>query len=106
MKSKLYNFIIFITAGLVLIPAAFINAQSTDASVTGTVQNASKAPLAGASVTILNESTGFKSVTQTNNEGKYYFRQLPLGSPYKVEVTNIGYTPQLNSNLSLNLGDH
>lgn len=104
MKSKLY-FLLIITAGLALLPTCFIIAQSTDASVTGTVSNSAKAPLAGASVTVINESTGFKSVTQTNNEGKYYFRQLPLGSPYKVEVTNVGFSSQVNENLSLNQGD-
>jgi hypothetical protein len=101
MKTKCYVFILFIA----LVPASVILAQSTDASITGRVQNAVKMPLAGSSVTVINESTGFKSVTQTNNEGEYYFRQLPLGSPYKVEVTSVGFTSQVNRNLTLNLGD-
>lgn len=79
--------------------------QSTDASVSGTVLNHEKKPVAGATVEIRNESNGFKSVTTTNTEGKYFFKQLPLGTPYTVKVSYVGFTPQAKTDFSVNQGD-
>ena len=79
--------------------------QSTDASAKGIVSDNSKKPLAGATVKITNNSTGFTSNSQTNNEGQYFFKQLPLGTPYSIQVSFVGYKTQTINNLSLNLGD-
>lgn len=79
--------------------------QSTDAYVSGVITNAQKKPLAGATVIIRNKSNGFSATTQTNTAGMYVFRQLPLGSPYVVEATFIGYVKQIKENLTINLGD-
>jgi hypothetical protein len=81
------------------------NAQSTDASVTGKITNTQSKPLPGATVTIRNNSTGFSSTAQTNSEGTYVFRQLPLGAPYSVQASFVGYGRQVKDSLTLNLGD-
>ena len=80
-------------------------AQSTDASATGTILGKDKKELAGATVSIKNLSTGFSASTQTNVKGVYSFKQLPLGSPYSIEVSFTGYKPQKKDNISINLGD-
>ncbi|HZH36812.1 MAG TPA: carboxypeptidase regulatory-like domain-containing protein [Flavisolibacter sp.] len=81
------------------------NSQSTDASVTGKITNAQNRLLQGATITVRNNSTGFTSTTQSNAEGSFVFRQLPLGSPYTVQASFVGYTTQEKTNLALNLGD-
>jgi hypothetical protein len=81
------------------------NAQSTDASARGTITGDSSKPLAGATVTIVNNATGFKSTALTNAAGNYSFRQLPLGNPYSLQVSFVGYITQAKTNLALNLGD-
>ena len=85
--------------------SSFLFGQSTDASAKGIVSDNSKKPLAGATVKITNNSTGFTSNSQTNNEGQYFFKQLPLGTPYSIQVSFVGYKTQTINNLSLNLGD-
>ncbi|MBY0478733.1 MAG: carboxypeptidase-like regulatory domain-containing protein [Chitinophagaceae bacterium] len=99
---QIFLFVFFVFQSMLLTD---VFSQSTDASVTGTVLNNEQKPLAGATVMITNTSTGFKSSTQTNAKGNYYFRQLPLGSPYIVEVSFVGYKKQMKENLSINLGD-
>ncbi|TDH29324.1 TonB-dependent receptor [Segetibacter sp. 3557_3] len=84
-------------------PAAF--AQTTQASISGTVTNNEKKPQAGASVSVRNESTGFTTKTATNAQGEFTFKELPLGGPYTVNVTYIGYGEQKVSGYSLNQGD-
>ncbi len=82
-----------------------LSAQSTDASISGTVRDAGRELLPGVTVAIRNESTGFQSSTTTNLDGRFSFKQLPLGKPYSVRVTYVGYTTQLKNDLALNLGD-
>ncbi len=90
---------------VLLVNTHLAQAQSTDASATGTVLNNQQKPLAGATVTIINNSTGFKLSAQTNEKGVYSFKQLPLGSPYSIQVSFVGLITQVKNNLSLNLGD-
>jgi hypothetical protein len=104
MKGTVHFFkSIFLLGQIVLAQLAF--AQSTDASAKGTIVNNQQKSLPGATVTIINNSTGFKSTAQANAAGAYVFKQLPLGSPYSIEVSFVGYATQVKNNLTLNLGD-
>jgi len=78
-----------------------LNAQGTQASIIGSVSDA-RGTLPGATVVIKNESTGFTVAAITNVNGEYIFRQLPLGSPYTVTVTFIGYGTQSKTGYELN----
>ena len=95
-------FIVFLLVFLVT-PVCY--AQSTDASASGVVTTNGKKPLPGATVSIVNNSTGFRSSAITNAAGLYSFKQLPLGTPYSIQVSFVGYSTQLKNNLSINLGD-
>ncbi|MBC6112697.1 carboxypeptidase regulatory-like domain-containing protein [Pedobacter fastidiosus] len=81
-------------------------AQSTDASISGKVVDEKGTAIPGASVVVRNESTGFRAVVSTNKDGLYNLIQLPLGKPYTVTVTYVGYPKQIKSDLSLNQGDN
>ncbi|WP_222852100.1 TonB-dependent receptor [Olivibacter sp. SDN3] len=78
--------------------------QGTEATITGKVLE-KEGPIAGASITVRNESTGFKATTVTNEKGNYTFQQLPLGSPYTVTANSIGFTEQRKTGFALNFGD-
>jgi len=82
------------------------DAQSTDASVTGKVTDEKGVPVPGASVVLRNESTGFRAVTTTTKDGLYNLIQLPLGRPYTITVTYVGFPKQVKGDLSLNQGDN
>jgi len=102
--KKILQFLkaIFLFSVMVLTQVAV--GQSTDASARGTITHNGK-PLQGTTVTILNNSTGFRSTAQTNAEGAYLFKQLPLGAPYSIQASFVGYVTQVKDGLTINLGD-
>ncbi|MFD1141229.1 carboxypeptidase regulatory-like domain-containing protein [Larkinella insperata] len=93
--------------GLLLICLGFdkVAAQTTQASIAGVITDNQKAPLPGATVQVRNESTGFTTGTVTNAQGEYSFKELPLGGPYTVRTTFIGYGEQKRTGYLLNQGD-
>ncbi|MDR6197908.1 hypothetical protein QE357_005020 [Siphonobacter sp. BAB-5404] len=80
-------------------------AQTTQASISGVISEKENMPLSGATVTIKNLSTGFTTGTVTNAKGEYSFKELPLGGPYDVSATFVGYGEQKRSGYMLNQGD-
>ncbi|HEX8607309.1 MAG TPA: carboxypeptidase-like regulatory domain-containing protein, partial [Pedobacter sp.] len=82
-----------------------VQAQTTQASIVGTVLDEAKKPIPGASVQIRNNSTGFTTRTSTDSKGGYLFKELPLGGPYSVKVAFVGYGDQTRTGYMLNFGD-
>ena len=80
-------------------------AQTTQASLSGVVLNNEKKPQVGASVSVRNESTGFTTSVLTNAQGEFTFKEMPLGGPYTVSATYIGFGEQKLSGYTLNQGD-
>lgn len=80
-------------------------AQSSQASITGVITDNLGKPVPGASVVVRNESTGFKTGTTTSQNGDYTFKQLPLGGPYSISISYIGFAAQKRTGFNLNLGD-
>ncbi|MEZ0540263.1 TonB-dependent receptor [Fibrella arboris] len=80
-------------------------AQTTQSSIAGIITDAQKAPLPGATIQVRNESTGFTTGTVTNVQGEYLLKELPLGGPYTVRVTFVGYGDQIRSGYMVNQGD-
>ena len=79
--------------------------QGNEATIIGKVTEVNNTPIIGATVLVRNESTGFKAGTVTDVNGDYIIKQLPLGSPYSVTVSFIGYTEQKKTGFALNQGD-
>ncbi len=80
-------------------------AQTTQASIIGIISDDNKKPVQGATVQLYNESTGFTTATLTNAKGEYIFKELPLGGPYTIKATFVGYGEQKRTDYSLNQGD-
>ncbi|HLK97287.1 MAG TPA: carboxypeptidase-like regulatory domain-containing protein, partial [Hymenobacter sp.] len=80
-------------------------AQTTQTSIVGIVLENGKTPLPGATVQLRNESTGFSTGTVTNTKGEYSFKELPLGGPYTVRASAVGFGEQKLSGYLLNQGD-
>jgi hypothetical protein len=108
-KTMERNFLIPISLSLMVIlfltTGSTVYAQSTDASISGQVKDAKGATMPGVTIAIQNTSNGFRSTSITNSEGKYSFRQLPLGKQYVVKASYIGYDPQIKNEIALNQGD-
>ena len=97
--------ILFLFLYLLCVPYSNLMAQGTNASVVGKVLNEKGEPLPFVTIILRNESTGFNTGTTTNAKGEYSMKQLPLGSPYTVKATFIGYGDQIQKNNVLNQGD-
>lgn len=65
--------------------------QATDATIRGVIKDADGITLPGANVMLKNTATGFETGTITDVDGRYRFRQLPLGGPYELTVSFVGY---------------
>jgi hypothetical protein len=90
---------------LFLLFSSNVFAQATNATIAGLVKDETKFPLIGATVRIENLSTGFKTYSITSETGQFIFQQLPLGKPYSVTVSFVGYNSESRTGYELNLGD-
>ena len=88
MKPKQHLWVIALVVGLVLVPRAL--AQSTTATLLGTVSDKSGATVAGAKVTARNTQTNLTRAVESNAQGEYRIEFLPVGS-YEVEVAGSGF---------------
>lgn len=90
---------------LLLCCVTTLHAQGTQAIITGLVVDQKGETVIGATIQVKNESTGFFTGAITNEKGEYTIKQLPLGSPYTVTASYIGYGEQKKSGYALNQGD-
>ncbi|MDX2152157.1 MAG: TonB-dependent receptor [Bryobacteraceae bacterium] len=82
---------------------ALLPAQTSTASLDGTVTDSSGATVPNAEVTVTNAATGIASKTTTNSSGVYSFPQLPAG-PYELKVSATGFRDYLQRGIRLELG--
>ena len=101
MKKLIFPFIF----ACIVFNYSLLNAQNTQASISGTVSDQQGTTLVGATVQVKNESTGFTTGTLTNAQGDYLFKELPLGGPYTINVSYIGYAGQKQTGYVLHQGD-
>jgi len=82
------------------------NAQSTYASIHGTVTDTSGAVIPGATVTVTNTSTGISSTQTTDGKGYYIFPQLAIGGPYKVKIEKSGFQSSQTTGITLSINEN
>lgn len=94
--SLAFIFVLFVT---------FVGySQSSTATLTGTVEDEKGAVIPGANVTIVNNGTGARRNTTTNESGAFNFPLLPP-STYTVTVEHTGFGTAQFPDLILNVGD-
>ena len=104
MYLRLHHFLGFSVLLSLLISITTFG-QATDASIVGVIKATDGQLLPGATVTARNESTGFQTSTVSNVEGRYVIRQAPLGGPYTITISYIGFANQVRTGYRLNQGD-
>src|SRR5216683_151489 len=85
-----------LVAAVLLLLASFLPAlaQTNTTSLTGDVQDATGATIAGSTVTITNPATGLTKTTQSGEAGQFSFNQIPPGK-YTVTVNSTGFAEQV-----------
>ena len=96
---KNFSRFIFLVLAIVNI-SVFTNAQSTTGSITGVVTDEQQAAIPNATVTARNTETGFSRTLQTNDEGRYNFVNLPIGS-YEVSVEAPNFSKYVQTGIKL-----
>ncbi len=76
------------------------------AALHGTVTDATGAVISGATVTVLNTSTGIAAARPTDRAGYYVFPQLAAGGPYTVTIVADGFQTFSSTRLVLNVNDN
>ncbi|WP_295201225.1 carboxypeptidase regulatory-like domain-containing protein [uncultured Chryseobacterium sp.] len=96
-----------IVLGLLFLGLGTISyAQTTQAAIVGKVTGGNNKAQDKVKVTIINESTGFRTETETNSKGEYIFKEIPLGGPYAVIVNDDkreGYMLNLGDQVTVNM---
>src|SRR5438552_3562377 len=71
-----------------------------NATIVGVVSDSTKAAVAGARVTLINEGTGIRASAVSDSGGRYNFPQLAVGN-YRVEVVSEGFKRATQSGINL-----
>lgn len=88
-------------AALILMAAGPAPAQTPTSQILGTVKDASQAAVPGAAVAVVNQETGQKLETATNESGDYYAAALPPGW-YTVTVAAPGFMTRTQKDIRVN----
>ena len=95
---------VLLALGALLAAARGALAQTTDATIAGTVRAADGAPLRGVAVEVRAAETGARFAATTNDAGRFALVQLPLGGPYTVRARRVGYRPAERGGYRLEIG--
>ncbi len=104
MKVRQLWRVALVGAALCLVTALpSARAQSTNATVTGTVVDANGGVLPGVTVTATNQDTGLARAVVTGERGAYQLNALPPGN-YAVKVELSGFASQARTGVNLAIG--
>jgi hypothetical protein len=90
---------------LLVFSAVSISAQSTTASLSGTVSDEKQSVVPNATVTVRNTDTGFSRNVQTDGEGRFNFVNLPIGA-YELTVEAANFSKYLQTGITLVLNQN
>jgi Carboxypeptidase regulatory-like domain len=94
---------VLVALAFAISPAVLLFAQVTGSALSGTITDASSAVVAGARVTIVNQSTEVTREAVTDKNGFYSAPNLLPGN-YEVTVTATGFATTSRSGIRLNVG--
>ncbi|MBV8860193.1 MAG: TonB-dependent receptor [Acidobacteria bacterium] len=89
---------------ILLASVTCVRAQSTNASLTGSVTDPAKALIVNAKVSAVSAGTNARYETATNGSGEYYLANLPPNS-YRVEIEKPGFKKIVKPDVVLHVQD-
>ncbi len=103
-RSKLVVGSFLVIAAMLMLMSLAVNAQTTNATLTGTVFDSSGAVVPKANVTLTNESSGDVRRTVSNSDGYFTFAAVPPAS-YTIRVEMAGFAAWETTSVVLNASD-
>ncbi len=100
MKTPLLRslFLVWVVLNLIL-PA---RAQTTAAHISGRITDPTEAAITGAAITVINQNTGIRTNTVSNEEGDYLVPLLPPGT-YRILIEKEGFRSVERSGITLHV---
>ena len=92
-------------AALALSSSHAVHAQEVSSAVRGTIQGENGAPVAGATITLVHEPSGTRTVLTTDASGTFNATGLRVGGPFTATVTAEGYQAQVVKDIATTVGD-
>ena len=92
-------------AALALSTSHAVYAQEVSSAVRGTITSQSGAPVAGATVTLVHEPSGTRTVLTTDANGSFNATGLRVGGPFVATVTAAGYQTQVVGEIATTVGE-
>jgi Carboxypeptidase regulatory-like domain len=89
-------------AAMLVLPGCVL-AQTTTATLTGTITDPTGAPVAGAGIVVTNTETAHVRVTSSDSRGSYVLADLPNGV-YSAKVTATTFKTAVSSGIILKVG--
>lgn len=83
---------------------AFLHAQVTTSSMTGSVTQVDGQSTPGATVRATHVPSGTVYSGSTNEQGRFNLANMRVGGPYRVEITYVGTSPEIYEDIFLQLG--
>jgi len=77
-------------------------AQSPNGTINGLVLDPSNKVIGGADILVINDATGVKYTSKTNNDGIYVVPNLQPG-PYRIQVSKVGFKTLIKPDIVLNI---
>lgn len=97
-----FSFAIFLSLlALIFLAPHAAHAQVVNATLQGSVQDATGAIVSGAKIEALNTSNGVVTRTEANANGRFVFAALEPGGPYTITVTAEGFKTEVRSGIHL-----
>jgi hypothetical protein len=81
----------------------YLSAQTSTATILGTVTDSSGAVVPGVAVTVTNTGTGIAQVVTSDTQGRYTVPSLPIGT-YSVQAAMTGFKKVIHSGIVLTVG--
>ena len=90
---------------LLAVPAVSLQAQGvTTGAITGTITDATGAPVEAAQVQVRNATTGYNVGTTSRSTGIYNIQGIEPNQNYRITVRRIGYAPTTRDGITISLG--
>lgn len=99
-----FSFSVLLLLIAILSFSGILLAQSSTATLSGTVEDQNGAIVAGANIALVSVTQGSQRLATTNSEGRFVFPQLTPGQ-YSVTATREGFAPVEVKNVTLNVND-
>jgi len=90
---------------LLLFPRVLPAQGTTTAAMHGIVAAENGPPIQGAIVRVTNESNGRRWEIATRSGGRFFFEDLAIGGPYRIDVRALGFVPEVRNGITLSLGE-